>query len=60
MELALKGKTAIVTGPAKGMGAAITLALAREGVDLALAGRKVSVGAPFFERAFTPFMVALA
>lgn len=39
MELGLQGKRAIVTGPAKGMGAAITLALAREGVDLALAGR---------------------
>lgn len=37
MELA--GKTAIVTGPAKGMGRAVTMALAREGADLALAGR---------------------
>lgn len=33
------GKTAIVTGPAKGMGAAVTLALARAGCDLVLAGR---------------------
>jgi 3-oxoacyl-[acyl-carrier protein] reductase len=35
----LENRIAIVTGPAKGMGAAITLALAREGADLVLAGR---------------------
>jgi 3-oxoacyl-[acyl-carrier protein] reductase len=35
----LTGKTALVTGPAKGMGRAITLALAAEGADLVLAGR---------------------
>ncbi|MEO1105230.1 MAG: SDR family oxidoreductase, partial [Pseudomonadota bacterium] len=35
----LAGKTAFVTGPAKGMGRAVTLALAAEGADLALAGR---------------------
>lgn len=46
MELGLKGKVAIVTGPAKGMGAAITLALAREGVDLCLAGRDMEAIAP--------------
>ncbi len=46
MELGLKGKVAIVTGPAKGMGAAITLALAREGVDLCLAGRDMSAISP--------------
>jgi NAD(P)-dependent dehydrogenase (short-subunit alcohol dehydrogenase family) len=46
MELGLEGKRAIVTGPAKGMGAAITLALAREGVDLALAGRDMDAIAP--------------
>ena len=46
MELGLKGKAAIVTGPAKGMGAAITLALAREGVDLCLAGRDMEAIAP--------------
>ena len=46
MKLGLEGKTAIVTGPAKGMGAAITLALAREGVDLALAGRDMEAIAP--------------
>jgi len=48
MELGLKGKVAIVTGPAKGMGAAITLALAREGVDLCLAGRDMAAIAPVF------------
>ena len=46
MELDLKGKVAIVTGPAKGMGAAITLALAREGVNLSLAGRDMAAIAP--------------
>jgi len=46
MNLNLAGKAAIVTGPAKGMGAAITLALAREGVDLALAGRDMDAIAP--------------
>jgi 3-oxoacyl-[acyl-carrier protein] reductase len=46
MNLNLEGKVAIVTGPAKGMGAAITLALAREGVDLALAGRDTDAIAP--------------
>jgi len=46
MNLELNGKVAIVTGPAKGMGAAITLALAREGVDLALAGRDMDAIAP--------------
>jgi NAD(P)-dependent dehydrogenase (short-subunit alcohol dehydrogenase family) len=46
MELGLKAKVAIITGPAKGMGAAITLALAREGVDLCLAGRDMAAIAP--------------
>lgn len=35
----LKGQVALVTGPAKGMGAAITHALADAGASLALAGR---------------------
>lgn len=38
----LDGKIAIVTGPAKGMGQAVTMALAREGADLALAGRDMA------------------
>ena len=39
MDLQLKNRAVLVTGPAKGMGAAITLAFAREGTRLALAGR---------------------
>ena len=35
----LEGRVAIVTGPAKGMGAATTRALARAGADLVLSGR---------------------
>ncbi len=41
MDLHLTGKATLITGPAKGMGAAITLAFAREGCDLILAGRDV-------------------
>ena len=39
MSAPLAGKAFVVTGPAKGMGAAITLAIARAGGDLALIGR---------------------
>jgi NAD(P)-dependent dehydrogenase (short-subunit alcohol dehydrogenase family) len=39
MDLHLTGRIALITGPAKGMGAAITLAFAKEGCDLVLAGR---------------------
>jgi NAD(P)-dependent dehydrogenase (short-subunit alcohol dehydrogenase family) len=42
----LSGKRAIVTGPAKGMGEAITLALAREGAELVLAGRDIAAIEP--------------
>lgn len=38
----LKGRTAFVTGPAKGMGRAISLMLAHEGADLVLAGRDLA------------------
>lgn len=40
------GKVAVVTGPAKGMGAAITLMLAREGADLMLLGRDLAAIEP--------------
>jgi NAD(P)-dependent dehydrogenase (short-subunit alcohol dehydrogenase family) len=39
MDLGLKGKVAVITGPAKGMGAAVTQAFAAEGCRLALVGR---------------------
>ncbi|ARP99010.1 SDR family NAD(P)-dependent oxidoreductase [Pseudorhodoplanes sinuspersici] len=39
MDLQLKDKVTVITGPAKGMGAAITLAFAAEGAKLALIGR---------------------
>jgi NAD(P)-dependent dehydrogenase (short-subunit alcohol dehydrogenase family) len=39
MDLMLKGRVAMITGPAKGMGAAITRAFAVEGARLALVGR---------------------
>lgn len=46
MELGLRGRAAVITGPAKGMGRAVSLAFAREGVNLALAGRDVEAIAP--------------
>ncbi|WP_075222329.1 SDR family NAD(P)-dependent oxidoreductase [Acuticoccus yangtzensis] len=39
MDLGLKGKVAVITGPAKGMGAAISRGFAAEGCRLALLGR---------------------
>ena len=39
MDLQLEDKVTLITGPAKGMGAAVTLAFAREGAKLVLAGR---------------------
>lgn len=46
MDLALAGRVAVITGPAKGMGAAITRAFAAEGCRLALWGRDVAAIAP--------------
>lgn len=46
MDLALQGRAVLITGPAKGMGAAITLAFAREGARLALAGRDLAAIEP--------------
>ena len=42
MTASLDGRIAIVTGAAKGMGAEICVALAREGAHLALAAREVA------------------
>jgi NAD(P)-dependent dehydrogenase (short-subunit alcohol dehydrogenase family) len=46
MDLQLKGRVAVITGPAKGMGAVITLAFAAEGARLALVGRDTAVIEP--------------
>jgi NAD(P)-dependent dehydrogenase (short-subunit alcohol dehydrogenase family) len=51
MGMLLAKRVALVTGPAKGMGADTTLALAREGADLALLGRDVAAIAPVAEQA---------
>jgi 3-oxoacyl-[acyl-carrier protein] reductase len=40
MDLALGGKKAIVTGASEGIGKAVTIALAREGVDVAICARR--------------------
>ena len=40
MDLALGGKKAIVTGASEGIGKAITISLAREGVDVAICARR--------------------
>lgn len=46
MDLHLNGRAAIITGPAKGMGATITRAFAGEGVRLALVGRDLQAIEP--------------
>ena len=46
MDLNLQGRAVLITGPAKGMGAAISLAFAREGARLALAGRDLEAIEP--------------
>src|SRR4026207_1579755 len=43
MDLQLSGKTALVTGASRGIGRAIALGLAREGVKLAIAARRVKL-----------------
>lgn len=46
MDLNLTGRVAVITGPAKGMGAAVTRAFAAEGCRLALIGRDVAAIEP--------------
>jgi NAD(P)-dependent dehydrogenase (short-subunit alcohol dehydrogenase family) len=46
MDLILKDRVAIITGPAKGMGATVTNAFAAEGCKLALIGRDVAAIEP--------------
>ncbi|MFK7854471.1 MAG: SDR family NAD(P)-dependent oxidoreductase [Granulosicoccus sp.] len=46
MDLELAGQNVVVTGPAKGMGAAISLGFAREGANLALLGRDTAAIEP--------------
>jgi 3-oxoacyl-[acyl-carrier protein] reductase len=43
MDLQLSGKTALVTGASRGIGRAIALGLAREGVRIAIAARRVNL-----------------
>ena len=51
MDLGLKGRVAVITGPAKGLGAAVTLGFAQEGADLALLGRDTAAIEPVAEAA---------
>lgn len=46
MDLQLKDKVAVITGPAKGMGRAVTLAFAAHGARLVLAGRDTAAIEP--------------
>jgi 3-oxoacyl-[acyl-carrier protein] reductase len=46
MDLQLQNKVAVITGPAKGMGRAVTLAFADEGAKLVLAGRDTAAIEP--------------
>src|SRR5262245_9856777 len=43
MDLQLNGKTALVTGASRGIGRAVAAGLAREGVKLAIAARRVGL-----------------
>lgn len=49
MDLGLDGKVALITGPAKGMGEAVTRAFAAEGCRLGLLGRDLAAVEPLVE-----------
>src|SRR5215470_4004309 len=49
MDLRLDGRVALITGPAKGMGAVVSLAFATEGCLMALAGRDTGAIEPVAE-----------
>lgn len=51
MDLKIKNKVVVITGPAKGMGRAVTLAFAKEGCRLVLAGRDTAAIEPVAEEA---------
>jgi NAD(P)-dependent dehydrogenase (short-subunit alcohol dehydrogenase family) len=51
MNLQLKDKVTVITGPAKGMGRAVSLAFAGEGAPLVLAGRDIQAIEPVAEQA---------
>lgn len=51
MDLQLKNKVAVITGPAKGMGRAISLSFAKEGAQLVLAGRDLAAIEPVAQEA---------
>ena len=46
MDLGLTGRVAVITGPAKGLGAAVSKAFANEGCKLALIGRDIAAIEP--------------
>jgi NAD(P)-dependent dehydrogenase (short-subunit alcohol dehydrogenase family) len=51
MDLKLKDKVVVITGPAKGMGRAVSLAFAAEGAQLVLTGRDTAAIEPVAEAA---------
>jgi NAD(P)-dependent dehydrogenase (short-subunit alcohol dehydrogenase family) len=51
MDLQLKDKVVLITGPAKGMGRAVSLAFAQEGAALVLTGRDVAAIEPVAQEA---------